>query len=263
MFLIYIRFDDTKAFYHPYSRFWEIGIGGAVAVFETRLRLTRIASRFAAGFGLIGILWSGLLITANDRFPGFVGLVPVLATALFIAASVNSRTWLFGLLGARVVQFFADISYSLYLVHWPIIAYWRLLAGGEFSALSQFTMFVASILLAALLRVAVEQHFIKAGHGDQWRRAIALLGGTLAAVALSAVLLVTQQGAPSQLNREARRIYDFAESVKSRELDCPRLTDRAFPKSASAVECGGEGRRSSYLLVGDSHRVDACQCARR
>ena len=54
-------------------------------------------------------------------FPGYIALVPVLSTALVILADSRGRTSVLPLLSLRPVRFLGDISYSVYLWHWPLI----------------------------------------------------------------------------------------------------------------------------------------------
>lgn len=57
-----------------------------------------------------------ICLDKNDQWPGLLALIPVAAAAVFITAGHNS--WLSG---NSFAQFIGKISYSVYLIHWPIV----------------------------------------------------------------------------------------------------------------------------------------------
>ena len=98
--------------------------------------------------GLAAILGCGALYTPQIPFPGSAALVPVLGAAAFIAAGeVGDETGVDGGVGggaggpggvlnaiARVLahpalQYVGDLSYSLYLAHWPVVVLYPYMAG--------------------------------------------------------------------------------------------------------------------------------------
>ncbi len=118
-------------FFSPQTRVWELMIGAALASAAMRpsFRLPRAVSRNVASFMGGYLLGFGLLfITKDDPFPGWWALLPTLGTALLISggasAWINRR-----LLSNRLLVWFGLISFPLYLWHWPLLAYARLLAG--------------------------------------------------------------------------------------------------------------------------------------
>jgi peptidoglycan/LPS O-acetylase OafA/YrhL len=117
------RAEPTWAYFSTLSRGWELGIGALVATFTSRLAQIPAAVRpILAGVGLVGILGSVLLLDSHSVFPAPWGAVPVLATALVIAAQTGAdRAPGFSLLALKPVQYLGEISYSLYLWHFPVI----------------------------------------------------------------------------------------------------------------------------------------------
>ena len=63
--------------------------------------------------GWIGIICSLLLISASHPTPGFTTLLPVVATSFVITGGLNFPRY-------KALVYIGDISYSLYLVHWPL-----------------------------------------------------------------------------------------------------------------------------------------------
>ena len=121
--LVLTRTDQPWAFFALWPRAWELAAGGLLALAAPRVaRLLRPWAARALGWaGLAGSLAACTLFSADTVFPGTAALLPVLATAAVIAAGeVPARGSVASLLGLRPFQFLGAISYSLYLVHWPL-----------------------------------------------------------------------------------------------------------------------------------------------
>lgn len=111
------------AFYSPVSRAWQIGIGIVIALLEVAVRdkVVRrgaMATCLTAG-GLLLILYSSITADALREYPGLNGLTPVLGASALIVASLVSHPYKIFVLKPLVLL--GDVSYSLYLVHWPVI----------------------------------------------------------------------------------------------------------------------------------------------
>jgi peptidoglycan/LPS O-acetylase OafA/YrhL len=112
----------TIAYFSTFSRAWELGIGAFLAASAGAVsRLPQAVRPVLAYIGLAGILWSVFAITPEMPFPGPWALVPVLATALLIAAGTGGRVRYLAPLTNPVSRYIGDISYSLYLWHFPVI----------------------------------------------------------------------------------------------------------------------------------------------
>lgn len=117
------RAEPTWAYFSTFSRGWELGTGALIATFIFRLALIPAAVRpVLAWAGLIGILGSVLLLNSHSVFPAPWGAVPVLSTALIIAAHTGAdRVPGFSVLSLKPLQYLGKISYSLYLWHFPVV----------------------------------------------------------------------------------------------------------------------------------------------
>ncbi|MFD9662875.1 acyltransferase family protein [Rhodococcus sp. NPDC059968] len=115
--------SPTWAYFSTLTRVWELGVGALLAIsisyFE---RIPDKARPFIAWAGLIAIAVSAFVITeTGGGFPAPWAAVPVLGAAMVIAAGVAGEQKYLQVLTNRVSNHIGDISYSLYLWHWPII----------------------------------------------------------------------------------------------------------------------------------------------
>ena len=118
----YTIVQPAMAYFITPTRMWEMATGGLVAVFVIYIRPERLPLSSLIGWvGLAGIVAGTFLIRADMPFPGYIAMLPVVSTALVILADSRGRFSVLPLLSLRPVQFLGDISYSVYLWHWPLI----------------------------------------------------------------------------------------------------------------------------------------------
>lgn len=158
------------AFYSPFTRFWELLMGAGLAWWERRNLLSLHQGRIASWIGAALLCAGVLVITPGDHFPGWWALLPVLGTTLLISAgplATPNR-----ILSRPAMVFVGLISYPLYLWHWPLLAFPRMILetvpiGFRLAALA------ASLLLAWATYSLVERP-IRFG-ANRARKALALL----------------------------------------------------------------------------------------
>jgi peptidoglycan/LPS O-acetylase OafA/YrhL len=114
--------DPAPAYFVTFGRMWQFGVGAMVALIPA-LRIRNAIGSFVLGWAGIAVLVVVIFrFDGQTPFPGYMAAVPTLAAAAVIAASNAERWWYpTRLLALRPAQFVGDISYSLYLWHWPLI----------------------------------------------------------------------------------------------------------------------------------------------
>ena len=113
--------NPAWAFYSLPTRAWQLALGGLVAVGAARFN--GVPDRVAVPLGWLGlgaILATLVVIVPGTPYPGLAALVPTLGSVAVILAGVRRRS-VASLLAVPPLRFLGRISYSLYLVHWPIL----------------------------------------------------------------------------------------------------------------------------------------------
>ncbi|WP_324644137.1 acyltransferase family protein [Pseudarthrobacter sp. LT1] len=116
--------NPTWAYFSTFSRAWELGVGALIAVFSPSFRTISYTVRKIMSYaGLAGILVSLFVVSGESAFPAPWAALPVLATAAVIIAGTGDHSAAPGLLTNRISGYLGDISYSLYLWHFPAIIF--------------------------------------------------------------------------------------------------------------------------------------------
>lgn len=186
----------SATFYSPASRVWELLLGATLAYMsvyrlglvagvrsldgERLLDLSSARTRqWAAACGLLFIVLALALAAPGKHFPGWWALLPTLGALLLIGAGPDA--WVNRhILSNRLLVWIGLISYPLYLWHWPLLSFARILEGPELGRKLRLGLLAASLLLAWLTYRLLERPLRGAAHGG---RKVAVL--TLAMLALA------------------------------------------------------------------------------
>jgi peptidoglycan/LPS O-acetylase OafA/YrhL len=115
--------DPISAYYSPFTRVWELGLGAFTLLLPKSIRVPgRLMNSLISWMAFTAIIASAVLFTDGTSYPGAAVWWPVGATALVLwAGKSRSGTGAELLLARRPAMFVGDISYSLYLWHYPIL----------------------------------------------------------------------------------------------------------------------------------------------
>ncbi|MCP2371117.1 peptidoglycan/LPS O-acetylase OafA/YrhL [Agromyces terreus] len=133
--LVLTAVDHNLAYFSTLSRGWEFGVGGLLALAAASPGFAALAryGRLRAATSWIGLALIAVPIVSFhdvEAFPGLWVLLPVVGTLAVIWAGTPSPRWSTSTLaGLRPVQWLGDVSYSLYLWHWPIFMFTPMLLG--------------------------------------------------------------------------------------------------------------------------------------
>ncbi len=186
------RVAQPAAFFTLPARVWEFGLGAlvALALLDGRRLFAPRAAAVLGWVGLAAVLGTGMLFSVKTVYPGAAVAIPVLGAALLIAAG-TAPGGPAALLSVRPATWIGDISYSLYLVHWPVLML-PVAAGAYMEQLpmwARVALALACVPLAWLLYTYVEVP----GQRVQWlrvarpRRTFAVAAGAMAAIVATAV----------------------------------------------------------------------------
>lgn len=151
-----LLYQDARAdaFYNSPARFWELLVGAMLAVYGKPQQLSGKKADIFEITGATLIAISIVFYTKESYFPGAAALLPVLGTALIIYGGGQGR-FVSPILKSRLFVAVGLISYSLYLWHWPILVFIKIISPGASASLMLFGLLL-SFVMATLSYYLVE-----------------------------------------------------------------------------------------------------------
>ncbi|WP_020498081.1 acyltransferase family protein [Sciscionella marina] len=275
--------NQQYAYFNSFTRVWEFALGGLLALFIDAIVLPRVLRIVLGWIGVVGIVSCGLVIDVGTVFPGYVALWPTMSAALTImAGATESKFGADFLLASKPLEYLGNISYSLYLWHWPLMLFWLLALDRDTIGLRGGLVLLAASLVLAML----SYHFIespvrdsKIGVNNRWgayRFAVIALVPTLV-LAGGWQLLSQQEIKKSQLADASDPNYPGARAqqpgfqyagdeqpeIRPSLISLPndwavvrqrQCTPSALDKELSICKSPTNGKPSKrVVIVGDSH----------
>jgi peptidoglycan/LPS O-acetylase OafA/YrhL len=264
-----IKQDMVATFYSPQTRFWEFLSGSLLAWFTLYKKhafanvkqkvdfwLSRIVycerqeaddktlSNVLSFVGLLILVYGFWRINKESSFPGKWALVPVLGSLLIITAGskalFNSK-----ILSNKVAVWFGLISFPLYLWHWPILSFARIICNEAPSRIIRIAAVILSIVLAWLTYKFIEYPVRLGKYGR-------------AKLTLLFVFMVTVGYVG--YNAYIRDGLKFREVTKRFELQSNDLIYNSIRKTSGWYcdkftdgYCSYSDEKPSVVVIGDSH----------
>jgi peptidoglycan/LPS O-acetylase OafA/YrhL len=257
--LVQMQSDKAAAFYLPQSRFWEILVGSMLAyvvIYKqsffaklgdiSNVKISKdVISILGATLVIIGVL----TITRDKNFPGFWAILPTLGVLLVIACGASA--WFNRVvLQNRFLMFFGLISYPLYLWHWPLLVFARIVESDKPSLLIRIFLVAVAIILAWLTYKFVEKP-VRFGKFLKLKTVILTL--LMIAIGFSGYVCFKNDGFVGRSSiKNYQQLVDNEDILKTtRESDgsCDKF------ELGDKIVCLANSAKPEFLIVGDSHAM--------
>ena len=142
--------NPQMAYYSTFTRTWELSVGALLALAAGGIgRLPAAVKGVASWVGLLAIAVAVLTFDSTTPFPGWHAALPVVGAALVLGGGIDGpRNGARLLLDTRPMRFVGNISYSLYLWHWPLLILPSAYVVRDLGLLERLLALGASVLLA-------------------------------------------------------------------------------------------------------------------
>lgn len=239
-------FVDGKStiFYLLPFRVFEFLCGASLVWLTLKIPNKSVLADMLTVSGLVMVLYSVFWFDASIIFPSYNALFPSVGTALIILAAGKSR--LSFILENKLVVWIGLVSYSLYLVHWPVIVFWKYMKIGDpLGSLDKFAISGISILLGYLSYKYVETPFRKPSIATTFNLKRALGASSLIIAVVAGAHASMTDGWQWRLNNDNKFDVSLSDSKFHREY----YGGEGYPRY------GGHKTDSapSIILAGDSH----------
>lgn len=241
-----------KGFYSPFPRMWEFGIGGIAFLLSQQLKnLSPKALNFLAVLGSIFLVVAFFVTDETTPTPGAPTIIPIVGVSLIMfSGSFSHAPVISNALSQRPFVFIGDISYSLYLWHWPLIVFASAI-WPDFP-LAMFFAAIVAFIPAILSYFFIEQRLIKPWPFKK-SRATLLAVSLIMVPVLSASALLYANKNNFWLTTIADIKFQMSQPHLAEKNGCVTLDipeNPIDPKCAFGMSASDE---SPIYLVGDSH----------
>lgn len=276
-------------FYMMPLRGWEFAIGGFIALLPTTSPIRLKAPILALFIGLSAIISSAIFYTPKTTFPGIAAVLPCFGTFLIL---FFNRKYSDPLFKTPVMQYLGTISYSLYLVHWPVHVLYKQFIFREMNGLDVMAMCFITLVLSHLSYTLVEQPFRSPSLSLKPIRKFALLLIVILTGGLVTYIFHTD-GMTNRFNQNENELIDYfriaheeyrekfslffpknenEEWNKKDHADIPCLYDEyqlKSPNDPRIIQCvinnfqNNKTALSHVLLIGDSNGKNIYEALKR
>lgn len=241
------------AYFATTTRAWEFAAGGLLAVllpasgFRSlraepigRGRWSWVRSQRVVGIlqwcALGAIVIAAVLFSAATPFPGIAAVIPISAVVLLLACGNQQTPWGPGrILRSRLPVWLGDISYAVYLWHWPLIVLLPLATGQDLTRTQKLAIIAVTLLLAHLSTRLVENPLRRKFQQRPMRHSYAMAGVS------SVMLLGIWWGGSAWLEHRA--------DEARRELTQAEQTRECFgPQALGDTDCGPPMGSGEYAV---------------
>lgn len=283
-----------EAYFTTTTRAWELAIGATLAIYWPKISWSAKTRVGISWVGFAMLVTSAFVIRQGFNFPGWIALLPTLGTAFLILGNQTPKAAA-TLLGKQPLRYIGDISYAIYLWHWPLIVVAKQLPQMQALPLWQFNLLIiaATLTLSIITKYLIEDPFrngILAFGLRRPRRALFIGGSFATATVLIASISVVaartwlreEKIAADLKEKERAAIYPKSEYPGAAALDpknpAPVPTGlRVIPNPLIAehdmdgkhahcmgltgsfairpCEFGDRNGTKSIVLIGDSHAM--------
>jgi hypothetical protein len=249
-------------FYLTPFRMFELCVGALLTVIPRRRHLHQLWEQLAMIAGLSAVAYSVAYFDASTLARHFWLLLPCAGAALVIFA--GNPPWSGWLLSNRLITAVGTISYSLYLVHWPIIVFYKYVHPAGITTGRKVLLVLLCVAMATLMYKTVELPFrsSRAGQMPQSVRTAALVAAVLA------LLIGTISGhawyskgwtfrVPSELRVLPSETAMWTERNPVARVGTCFVYEKASPSLDDEKCLRVDEGKPNYLIMGDSFAADA------
>ena len=256
--LLMIEKSLSATFFLPFTRIWELLAGSLLAFFtqanfmgfnpiRVQFQKYKLLTHGLSFFGLLLLLIGLFFIDQDTRFPGSWAILPVLGTLLIILA--GNKSWFNqSVLSSRILVRIGLISYPLYLWHWPLLSFARILEQSQPNWKIRILCIAIAFILALFTYYFIERP-IRFG-----RNLKAKTYTLITLMLITASLGFTTYISDGFKSRFSNQLIE--EQISDLAFNIPTSMDWYCSDSSNeGPHCLSSGPDPSTVVIGDSHAL--------
>ena len=258
--VVFLPKFPSAVFYLLPFRAWELFAGALLAVLPLPAPPALWVATATGFAGLAGIAAACLWYDGSTPFPGLAAVVPCVGAAMVIAAGGHGSGGIVGrCLGCAPLRFIGKMSYSIYLWHWPLLAFMRYVGGPDLAGPSVAAALIATAMLSYLSWRFIETPFRSVGTVADRKRVVVSICAASLAVLLVTAFIRSNNGFPGRFSQGTLSTLKNLTFDKTFEYTGPYSTFSGARGSDTVgrhlVPIGkrGDATHPDFLFWGDSH----------
>lgn len=223
-----VAVNQPFAYFDTLARTWEFALGGIAALVLPMFSLPKIWRAVLSWIGVVGIISCGLVLQVSDKFPGYAALWPTLSALCILLAggAVHSRLSAARLLGTKPFVWLGNISYGVYLWHWPMLVVFLSLTNANAPGLRGGIAIIGGAIVLAWLTTKFIENPIARTYTT--RKARPWLRPTLAGIAIVAILGGTTAASGVVTDNVDKDVAQLTTLLENPPLDDPCFAANAL-----------------------------------
>lgn len=253
-----IAFVDTKpemTYYLMPTRAWELLLGSLIVPLLSYPAIkNKETNELLSYLGISLIFLSIVFFTKEIKFPGYYALLPTVGSMLLILSGDKSHSFVTRILSHDILVYVGKLSYSLYLIHWPINVFASDIFQEEYNLFWRLCMLGLSFLYAIALYHFVESPFRKDIFRMKRQRPAVLYSSGLVVTLIIFTAIYASQGLPNRFPDDVISIAGFVEDKPPHIPKC-RHKNQPLKNANDFCRIGIADREPTWILYGDSHAL--------
>lgn len=242
-------FYPINGFYSIFARIWEF-LAGSMLVFLKPASKKKFPDQYF--YSILFALILCVFFIANDTaWPGLITLLPVALAASLIYFGMQFQKN--NIVSSPITQFIGDMSYSLYLYHWPIWVFANQLYENQISSQIKVLLLLITFFCSLLSYRFVEQPF-RSRNIVTTKSFFFLTSFVLVFSLATTYFVLSHKGFPNRFESYVARTFQ-ARSIPTPRKECFRSREgtKKFPGQFCTFGEGKDEKNASIILWGDSH----------
>ncbi|CQJ56560.1 acyltransferase family protein [Yersinia intermedia] len=237
----YVSMSSAGSYFYMPMRMFELSLGGLLS-FSKSKNSNETDSNILCAFGILLIIYSAMKFSDLTPFPGINALIPCAGAMLCIY--YGNAQYLGKILNNRVMVFVGTISYSLYLVHWPVIVFYKYFIFIKPNLFDQIAMIAISFFIAIPIYYFCEHSCQQINKKKSNAMPVLILTLTsVFAICISSKYIYSNSGLPWRIN----------ENYRSMVSDSPKFHEKYYGGAGYLMDqtIGNSSRK--VVVAGDSY----------
>ncbi|MGP4254472.1 acyltransferase family protein [Escherichia coli] len=228
----WIEVNSSQNFYMVPFRIFEFSIGASVFFYRDKIKLSNAVCEILFIVGIAMIIYSAIYFNSVTAFPGVNALIPSIGAAMCIIFSNGAKSAY--IIKNKVAVSLGIVSYSIYLIHWPIMVFYKYYVFRDIDNIEKSLLVIVPIALSFLMYYFIENKYRRINIKSVSSSALCFYA-VLVALATFSYTAITNGGYPDRI---ADKTKYFADKFKD-------------PKMFHWLQYGGYGYYKGTHVIGD------------